>query len=98
MCLRIVPLIALVLSYSPITKIAVELFSLNAPDEYFFGSPKGCQDYMINLMKIGIVGCGVVGATSGFALVMNGVGRCSDVVSGSTRSTFMPFPARHLRI
>ena len=50
-------------------------FSLNAPDEYFFGSPKGCQDYMINLMKIGIVGCGMVGATSGFALVMNGVGR-----------------------
>ena len=50
-------------------------FPLNAPDEYFFGSPKGCQDYMINLMKIGIVGCGMVGATSGFALVMNGVGR-----------------------
>jgi len=26
-------------------------------------------------MKIGIVGCGLVGSTSGFALVMNGVGR-----------------------
>jgi L-lactate dehydrogenase len=25
-------------------------------------------------MKIGIVGCGLVGSTSGFALVMNGVG------------------------
>ena len=44
MCLRIVRLNALVLSYSPITKIAVELFSLNAPDEYFFCSPKECKD------------------------------------------------------
>jgi malate/lactate dehydrogenase len=38
-------------------------------------------------MKIGIVGCGMVGATSGFALVMNGVGReglsgCEGVTLG----------------
>jgi len=26
-------------------------------------------------MKIGIVGCGMAGSTSGFALVINGVGR-----------------------
>ena len=63
MCLRIVPLIALVLSYSPITKIAVELFFLNAPDEYFFDNPKGWQ--------IGIVGRGMVGATSEFVVTLH---------------------------
>ena len=29
----------------------------------------------LNIMKIGIVGCGMVGSTSAYALVMSGVGR-----------------------
>ena len=36
-------------------------------------------------MKIGIVGCGFVGATAGYAMVMNGVGREIVLVDRSTR-------------
>src|SRR5271169_6188612 len=36
--------------------------------------PSGHQE-LSNIMKIGIVGCGMVGSTSAYALVMSGVGR-----------------------
>jgi len=44
------------------------------------------------LMKIGIVGCGIVGSTSAYALVMSGVGREIVLVDLNRTLATIPLP------